>query len=89
MWKFIYRVNFLNIWEQYAFLYESANLPHGSFSLDSACALLIKLRNVSAGRILHLSLNFMLNRQEVIAQLKRIGVRDSSFRKMHLQDFEK
>jgi hypothetical protein len=89
MWTFIYRVNFLGIWEQYAFLYESGHLPHGSFSLDSACALLIKFRNVPAGRILHLSLNFMLTRQEVIAQLKRIGVRDSSFRKMHLQDFEK
>jgi hypothetical protein len=31
----------------------------------------------------------MLTRREVIAQLKRIGVRDPSLRKIYLQDFEK
>jgi hypothetical protein len=51
--------------------------------------LLIKFRNVSARRILPLALNFMLTRQEVIAQLKRIGITDPSLRKIYLQDFEK
>jgi hypothetical protein len=36
-----------------------------------------------------LSFNFMLTRQEVIAQLKRIGITDPSLRKIYLQDFEK
>jgi hypothetical protein len=36
-----------------------------------------------------LSLNLMLTRREVIAQLKRIGIKDPSLRKFHLQDFEK
>jgi hypothetical protein len=36
-----------------------------------------------------LSLNLMLTRPEVIAQLKRTGVIDSCLRKMQLQDFEK
>jgi hypothetical protein len=31
----------------------------------------------------------MLTRREVIAQLKRIGVRDPSLRKIYLRDFEK
>jgi hypothetical protein len=31
----------------------------------------------------------MLTGQEVMAQLKRIGVRDPSSRKIYLQDFEK
>jgi hypothetical protein len=36
-----------------------------------------------------LSWNFMLTRQEVIAQLKRIGITDPSLREIYLQDFEK
>jgi hypothetical protein len=36
-----------------------------------------------------LSLIFMLTRQEVIAQLKRIGIKEPSLRKNYLQDFEK
>ena len=36
-----------------------------------------------------MSFNFMLTRQEVIAQLKRIGITDPSLRKIYLQDFEK
>jgi hypothetical protein len=39
-------------------------------------------------KFLYLSLNFMLTRREVIAQLKRIGIKDPSLRKFHLQDFE-
>ncbi len=31
----------------------------------------------------------MLTRREVLAQLKRIGVKDPSLRKIYLQDFEK
>jgi len=31
----------------------------------------------------------MLTRREVIAQLKRTGVRDPSLRKIYLRDFEK
>ena len=31
----------------------------------------------------------MLTRQEVIAQLKRIGIKEPSLRKIYLQDFEK
>jgi hypothetical protein len=31
----------------------------------------------------------MLTRREVIAQLKRTGVRDRSLRKIYLRDFEK
>jgi hypothetical protein len=47
-----------------------------------------QIRSIFTGRILHLSLNFMLTRREVIAQLKRIGIKDPSLRKFHLQDFE-
>jgi hypothetical protein len=36
-----------------------------------------------------LSLTFMLTRREILAQLKRIGIEDSSLRKIYLQDFEK
>jgi hypothetical protein len=36
-----------------------------------------------------LSLNFMCTRQEVIAQLKRIGIKEPSLRKNYLQNFEK
>ena len=46
-------------------------------------------RKISTGKILHLSLTFMLTRREVLAQLKRIGVKDPSLRKIYLQDFEK
>ena len=31
----------------------------------------------------------MLTRREIIAQLKRIGVREPSLRKIYLRDFEK
>ena len=31
----------------------------------------------------------MLTRREVIAQLKRIGIKEPSLRKIYLQDFEK
>jgi hypothetical protein len=36
-----------------------------------------------------LSLTFMLTRREILAQLRRIGIEDSSLRKIYLQDFEK
>ncbi len=36
-----------------------------------------------------MSLTLMLTRREVLAQLKRIGVKDPSLRKIYLQDFEK
>jgi hypothetical protein len=39
-------------------------------------------------KFLYLSLNFMLTRREVIAQLKRMGITDPSLRKIYLQDFE-
>jgi hypothetical protein len=51
--------------------------------------LLIPFREISTGKITPLSLTFMLTRREVLAQLKRIGVKDPSLRKIYLLDFEK
>jgi len=65
------------------------HLQKGSFFLSPACVLLITSRRISTGKMLQLSLIFMLTRREVLTQLKRIGVKDPSLRKIYLLDFEK
>jgi len=49
------------------------------------------VQNISAGNFpsLYATLIFMLTQREVIAQLKRIGVKEPSLREIYLRDFEK
>jgi hypothetical protein len=86
---FIHRLNFIGIWGEDTFLYKSTHLPKGSSFLNSASVLLITFRKISTGKLLYLSLTFMLTRREVLAQLKRIGIEAPSLRKIYFQDFEK
>jgi len=49
------------------------------------------VQNISAGNFpsLYATLIFMLTQRDVIAQLKRIGVKEPSLREIYLRDFEK